>query len=366
MIIKSLDLINYRNYQKINVVFNSNINFIFGDNGQGKTNLIEAIYYLSTMKSHRINEDLALIKNNEDYARIIANVVCEGKNKKLNCNITSKGKHLFINNVAIKKVSNFIGELNAVLFCPNDVDLFINNPAKRRQLIDIELSKLSFSYTEALKKYKVLLKDRNKYLKNIKGTVDEDFLSCIDNQLIELQLVIIEQRYKFLNEVFLYCNDFYQQFTNDNESKLSYKYFSFVDFNEDRNIMRQNMQRKYKSSLKKDTQLKTTNVGIHRDDFMYFMNDNEIKYVASQGQKRSIVISLKIGIAKTIYKVTKQYPVILLDDIFSELDKNRRIKLLNLFDKNMQIFITSNDKIDIGIKNITYYEVKKNKILEVK
>lgn len=354
MIVEKLKLKNYRNYNELDISFDKGIHLIVGKNGQGKTNLLEALYFLSTMKSHRISDDKKLINYDSDYLKIEATIKNEYR-EKLRVIVNEKGKNLFVYDTLIKKVSEFIGKLNAVLFCPDDMKLFTDSPRSRRRFIDIELGKLSKTYTNTLLNYNRLLKERNVYLKQNK--IDENLLNTFDEQLVEYQLIIIRQRAKFLEDIFNRGNVFYKKISSEDNSILSYRYNSFVDFDDDK-IMKDKMLNKYRKAREKDIYLKQTTQGIHKDDFIFYLNDIPVNEVASQGQKRSIILSIKIGIIYTIYDVTKSYPIVLLDDVFSELDKNRRIKLLQLLDDNMQIFITTNDLIKINSsKVINYYEI---------
>ena len=359
MIISDLELINFRNYKHFKLKPDNGIYFIYGNNGQGKTNLLEALYYLSCTKSHRINDDKLLIKRDEEYFRIKAKITKRNNKDEISVINTKNGKNLFLYKTPIKKVSNFIGILNAVMFCPDDMNLFNDSPKVRRRFIDLELGKLSS--TNTLSEYHKILKERNAYLKN-SSKIDQFLIETFNDRLIKLQIIIIKQRTKLLKDVFDKSFKFYQKLSND-KTRLSYKYLSFVEYDEDEKKMFKNMKDKYHKSLERDIYLKMTTAGIHKDDFIFYLNDEEVKDYASQGQKRTIILSLKIGIIYTIYEISKEFPIVLLDDVFSELDKNRRIKLLELLDDNIQIFITTNDYIKINTeKKINYLKISNGKL----
>lgn len=362
MIIEKLKIRNFRNYDDSVIDFKKGIHFIIGKNGQGKTNLLESIYYLSCTKSHRTNVNLDLIKKDTSFFMLEANILKNDSKMNLKCIVNENGKNLYFYKTPVKKVSDFIGTLNAVMFCPNDMNLFQSSPGNRRRLIDLELGKISKSYTNTLNLYYKLLKDRNAYLK--KDNIDKNFIDILNDQMIHCQITIIKQRQKFIADIIKNSESFYKKLSNDDTS-ISCHYASFIKY-EDEDVMIEKMLEKYNKSYERDLLYKVTNIGIHKDDFIFMINENEVVSYASQGQMRSIILALKLGIVKTIYLLTKTYPILLLDDVFSELDSDRRKMLLNLLDDDMQIFISSTDKILIENKNINYWIVENGTITEFK
>lgn len=334
MKIKKIKLRNFRNYDLINLDFNSQLNIITGDNAQGKTNLIESILYLSTTKSHRINDENLLINKDKEYS----DICCELENKNLRILIQKNGKNLFINQKNINKVSDFIGELNAILFCPNDLNLFNQSPKYRRKFVDIEISKLSKHYTNLLKEYYKLLKIRNSYLKH--KNINFEYLDIVTEKMIVIQKVILNQRSKFIKDLVYYSNQFFFLFTNQ-ENLISCIYSSFMS---DENFDEEKIKLKYQESLEKDLLLKQTNIGIHKDDFIFKMSQYNIEEYCSQGQKRIVLLSIKLGLLMIIHKVIKEYPILLLDDVFSELDIVNQKKLMEIIPKDVQTFITTCSK----------------------
>lgn len=330
-----------------------------GKNGQGKTNLLESIYYLSCTKSHRTNDLSDLIREGSSFFALEADIIRENRKINVRCVAGKSGKNLFLYRNPVNKVSDFIGTLNAVMFTPKDMMLFDGNPKERRKFIDLELGKLSRSYTNTLNVYYKVLKERNAYLKQ--GTIDKTFIETLDDRLIQCQLTIMKQRKKFLDDVLKNSELFYRLLSDDNTT-ISYRYQSFIEFEE--MDMQTKMKEKYKSSLERDILYKQTHIGIHKDDFIFMMNEREVSSYASQGQKRSIILALKLGIVETIRLLSKEYPILLLDDVFSELDEFRRRKLLQLLNDEMQIFISSTDQIEIQEKrNIYYWEVKDGSVV---
>ncbi|MFV0381060.1 MAG: DNA replication/repair protein RecF [Breznakia sp.] len=355
MILKKLKLVNFRNYKNIILSFDYGIHFIVGNNGQGKTNLLESIYYLSCTKSHRLKQDKDLIYIGDEFFNVEGIIEKNKKEINIKCYVKEFGKNLFLYRNPVMKVSDFIGFFNAVMFCPDDMNMFNSSPKNRRKFIDLELGKLSKKYTKTLHSYYKLLKERNGYLKQAK--IEEIYLDTLEDQMIDLQIIIMKQRYKFLNDILLKSKYFYEQLTND-KSMIRYEYISdvlCVDKEIDIKIL---LKEKYKKNRKKDIVFKQTTIGIHKDDFIFYINDKEVYKYASQGQKRSLLLSLKLGIVYIIYDILKEYPVLILDDVFSELDDYRRKRLLSLLPENIQIFISSTDVIKIeSNKKIKYWVV---------
>ncbi|MDL2276028.1 DNA replication/repair protein RecF [Breznakia sp. OttesenSCG-928-G09] len=364
MKIKKLKILNFRNYQNEELHFDNGIHVIIGKNGQGKTNLLESIYYLSCTKSHRIKDDHSLINKNSSFFNLDACITKNQKDVEIRCNVSDSGKNLFLYRNPIQKVSDFIGFFNAVMFYPDDMNLFGSTPKRRRQFIDLELGKLSKTYTNTLNNYYKVLKERNSYLKN--GSVDPLFLDTLDDQLITYQMKIVKQRKKFIEDILRKSNDFYLSLSNDN-TVIDYRYVSDVMYDEDEMVMCKELKAKYLKVREKDLYFKSSSIGIHRDDYIFYMNGNEINTFASQGQKRILLLSLKLGIVYTIYELTKDYPVLILDDVFSELDEERRKRLLTLLPDEIQIFISTTDFIKIeDDKNINYWMVDDGNIEKIR
>lgn len=344
MKLEHVKLHNYRNYEHLDIHFSEGIHILAGKNAQGKTNLLEAILYISTTRSHRTNDDKDLIQEGKDAFFIKVMVVKEQKKEDLQITVNEKGKNLFIYKNPVSKVSDFIGEFNAVMFCPDDLMLFNASPRVRRRFVDMELSKVSKKYVSTLFVAQKLLKERNAYLKQMK--IDHDYLEILTKQLIDAQIVIIKQRYFFLQQLLSKCQPFYEALSKD-DTKITVQYESCVPFVEDEMIVRDVLYDKYKRTLDRDILMKQTSVGIHKEDFIFQMNGREIASYASQGQKRSVLLALKIGMVYMIQDIIKEYPVLLLDDVFSELDENRRHELLKYLPEEVQIFISTTDILDI-------------------
>lgn len=356
MKIQNIKLRNFRNYEHLIWKFHDGIHLIIGKNAQGKTNLLEAIYYLSTTRSHRNIRDLDAIYKGKDSFLIQADVIIKNKNEELQIIVNQKGKNLMIYKNPINKVSDFIGEINAVMFCPDDMNLFSASPKVRRRFIDLELSKLSKNYVYHLNAYYRIMKERNIYLKNGNNL---EYIQTLNEQLIHYEIPIMKNRFMFINELLKKSEQFYEHISKDGTS-LKFQYETCIEIEEE-SFMRKKLLEKYEQSIERDLFLKQTTVGIHKDNFLCEIDDIALSSYASQGQKRSVLLAMKIALIYMIYEQKKEYPILLLDDIFSELDIYRREKLLKYLPKGVQTFITMTDLSDIRFEKNSDIE-----ILEVK
>lgn len=354
MILNQLSLNHFRNYDNESFQFYPGINLVTGLNAQGKTNLLESIYYLSTTRSHRITDDLALIQKEQSFFRIEANINKKNRKIDISCICSKNGKNLFLYRNPVKKVSQFVGFFNAVLFSPDDMNLFTAPPRVRRRFMDLELGKCSKTYLKTCSDYERCLRNRNAHLKLDK--CDDTYLEVLNEQMADLQVIIMKQRLRFMQDLMSLSNDFYHELSDD-QSELSFKYNTFTDPEAD--DLKQIILDIYEENLEKDKFVHATEKGIHRDDFILLMNGEDASKVASQGQKRTILLAIKIGLVRMIEKIIQDEPVLLLDDVFSELDDKRKKALLRLLPKNIQIFITSADHIQIvSDRNIHVIEIE--------
>ncbi|MEG3039456.1 MAG: DNA replication/repair protein RecF [Erysipelotrichaceae bacterium] len=357
MRLESLHLNHYRNYDSLYLEFDKGMQIMTGLNAQGKTNLLEAIVCLSMARSHRSVDDQVLIQKEYDGCEINGVILRDNRHQELRLMISKQGKNLFVYNQPIRKVSDFIGICNAVMFCPDDMTLFQSSPRARRKFIDIELSKMSKTYTQALMNAHKLLKERNAYLKQPK--IDLNYLEILNQQMIDYEVIVIKQRYQFLKNLMMKGKDFYKTLSNDKTS-LTFEYESCVSQFEDIEKMKIELFEKYQKNLERDQLLKQTTIGFHKDDIIFKINGLDMNNSASQGQKRCALLSMKLGIVYMIHEVTKEYPILLLDDVFSELDQVRRRKLLEILPLDVQIFISTThvykEMIDLN-RTITCWQV---------
>jgi DNA replication and repair protein RecF len=342
MRITEIRLNNFRNYGSLKMRFDKRINVLIGDNAQGKTNLLEAISFLSTVRSFRIKDETDLIKKDCEIARIEGVIASVSGEKRLTVMIGQTGKSLLIHKNPVKRTSEFIGQCNAVLFTPADMDFFEAPPKVRRRMMDVELSKLSPVYMENLNQYAKVLKERNLYLKQDRP--DVEYLEVLSDRLVALQIPIIESRREFLDFISKRISALFCKFMDEN-FEVDIKYESESDSQTD---LAQQIGLKMSASLKRDLAFKITHVGIHRDDAKFTLNGFDVSSFASQGQKRMLILALKMAILEFIVSKINTYPILLLDDVFSELDTKKKDKFTQLLPKDVQILITTTDISDIN------------------
>ena len=341
MIVKNLKLKNYRNYSNLRIDFCDGLNVIVGANAQGKTNLIEAIYMCSIGKSLRAKFERQTIKWNEDHALISLDV--EKKYGKTTIDIIlskSTKKTVRINKIPIKKIGELMGELNAVFFSPDELKLIKESPEDRRRFMDISLSQTSKSYFYLLGKYEKILANRNKLLKleaNKETIIDT--LDIWNEQLANVGSKIILSRINFLNLLTPYAVLSHKYLTEEKE-ELKLEYSGIKGSTEEE--IKQKFLDALKKKLEKDLKLCYTTVGPHRDDIKVSINDIDVRTFGSQGQQRTVALSLKLAEIEIIEKQTGEKPILLLDDVLSELDSNRKKRLLK-FCKKTQTFLTCTD-----------------------
>lgn len=333
---------NFRNIESCSVSLNPEINVIIGNNGQGKTNFLESLYYLSTTRSFRINSDQELIMHDKPLAKIECRIEDEENIKNISCVIHDKGKSCFLGNKQIPRASEFIGFLNAVLFAPTDLEIFTASPRLRRKLIDVEIGKLDRSYSVELNRYNHLLKERNASLKQEK--LDETFLDVIELQMAEVQLNILKKRFQFVDFINQQLSQRYFDISNE-KTEILCEYKGIINQIEEDSLTV--IQEKLKANRQKDWFLKSTSYGIHRDDLIFLMNGLLLDSIASQGQRRMTVLALKMTFVDFVLEKTGKKPILLLDDVLSELDIEKRKNLFKAIPKGIQTVITTTDLNDI-------------------
>lgn len=342
MIVKNISCRNFRNIENCTVSLNPEINVIIGNNGQGKTNFLESLYYLSTTRSFRINNDQELIMHDKPLAKLECRIEDEENIRNISCVIHDKGKSCFLGNKQIPRASEFIGFLNAVLFAPSDLEIFTASPRLRRKLIDVEIGKLDRAYSMELNRYNQLLKERNSSLKQEK--LDDTFLDVIECQMAEAQLNILKKRFQFIEFINQRISKRYFDISNE-QTTIACEYKGIIDKIDEnsRNVI----QEKLKVNRQKDWYLKSTSFGIHRDDLVFMMNGLLLDSIASQGQRRMTVLALKMTFVDFVLEKTGKKPILLLDDVLSELDIEKRKNLFKAIPKGIQTVITTTDLNDI-------------------
>ena len=377
MRIKSLKLLYFRNYLSMNIDVHPSLNVLVGNNANGKTNIIESIFCLALGKSYRTKSDSECIMFGEAATAMSCVVNKNDKNLDIMLGINNKGKSAKIAGIKKTKLTDFVGELNVVLFSPEDLQLVKGSPALRREFINREFYQYSRIYHKYYLMYQHLLKQRNSYLKDMrKNPKDEMSLAYLDtltSQLAKVAIYITKERVSFIQEISKLT---YQNMLNisDGQETLKIRYRSSVldalnitDIN-DASFTEDNLTKVMMKKSFDDIMRGSTKVGPHQDELEFYINDLDAKLYASQGQQRSIVLSLKLAEINYLKSKTGTYPVLLLDDVLSELDKNRQLKLLDAINENVQTFITTPSISDIKedlLKKAKVFKIENGNISEI-
>lgn len=321
MRIESIELKNYRNYGELHMDFSQGTNILYGDNAQGKTNVLEAIYVCATTKSHRGSKDKEIIQFDRDESHIKLNVRKKDIPYRIDMHLKkNRTKGVAVNGVPIKKASELFGIVNVVFFSPEDLNLIKNGPAERRRFIDLELCQLNKLYVHSLVQYNRIVTQRNKLLKDLAFRPDyEETLDIWDMQLIQYGKEIIYYRKEFIERLGGIIEPIHRKLSGDKES-LRILYEPNVEADAFEDILRRSRQQ--------DLRQKTTLTGPHRDDLSFIVNGIDIRRFGSQGQQRTAALSLKLAEIELVENIVHDYPILLLDDVLSELDNSRQNQLL--------------------------------------
>lgn len=354
MKIQQLKLLNFRNYEKINLDFSDTYNIIYGNNGVGKTNLVESIYVLALTKSFRGTVDKVLIMHNKDVARIEGEIKDKSVDK-YKIIIKDDGKRVKINNNKIDKLSNYISKMSVILFNPDDLKIIKDTPTTRRKNINLDISQINNAYLKNLNMYNKLLKQRNSYLKtsNINANSSSEYLDILTAKLIDYGEKIYKSRRKFIDLINENIGKLYFEICGVDNLVVEYR----SDFN---NCDKDMVIKKYKDSLNKDIIFGKTSIGVHHDDIKFLFNGLNLKDYGSEGQQKNAIIAYKLAELEIFRQIRGNYPILILDDLFSELDRFKINNILNLISNDIQTFITTTeiDKINDNI-------LSKSKLFEV-
>lgn len=345
MIIQSLSLRDYRNYETLSLHFDKGINIFYGDNAQGKTNILEALYLCATTKSHRGSKDREIIKLQKEESHIRLFTEKDNISHKIDMHLKkNKSKGIAIDGIPIKKSSELLGFMNVVFFSPEDLSIIKNGPGERRRFIDLELCQLDKVYLYNLTKYNKIVTQRNNLLKQINFNRSLlDTIEVWDEQLIASGLEVIKARQQFIEQLNSIVYGIHKKLSGGKE-ELVIKY--------EPNVTVDVFQDKLKKVLDRDIQMKMTSIGPHRDDILFMIKDIDIRKFGSQGQQRTSALSLKLAEIELVRKIIKDEPILLLDDVLSELDRNRQTYLLDSID-NIQTFVTCTGLEEFVNKRIT-------------
>ena len=353
MKIKKLALQDFRNFEILNLEqLNSEINVFSGKNAMGKTNLIEAINYISCGRSFRSVPDQKLIRDGQKFAGIHAQYETVSHQGKIEIGIFGEAKRsVRVNGLPIKKISELIGIVNSIVFAPEDLRIIKESPSLRRKMMDMELCKISASYYHSLQSYNIALKSKNKLLKD--AHVDDTLIRVYNEQMAQYGAELIKKRAEFIEDLNKYSSDFYENLQEIDENiQLRYKISAALD------DIQFNLLEKMQNNIKKEREMGISLIGPHREDIEILVNGRDSKIYASQGQQRTAMLAIKLACLEIAEKKAGESPILLLDDVFSELDKHRREKLMEIVSKK-QVFITCTDLEGIShFKNASYYYVE--------
>ncbi len=322
MIIKSIELADYRNYDFLTMEFDKGTNILYGDNAQGKTNILEAIYVAATTKSHKGSKDKEIVNFNKEEAHIRTYLEKDGVETRVDMHLRkNKSKGIAVDGQKLKKAADLLGLCNVVFFSPEDLGIIKNGPAERRRFVDMELCQLDSFYLYNLNNYNKIINQRNKLLKDMYMNNDlRETLNIWDMQLLSFGSKIIERRKLFTEQLNEIIYDIHKKLSGGKEELV-------IKYEPDTEI--ENLERNLKQSQERDIKAKMTTVGPHRDDFCFMIGDVDIRKFGSQGQQRTAALSLKLSEIELVKRIAKDTPVLLLDDVLSELDSNRQNYLLD-------------------------------------
>lgn len=355
MYVKNLNLINFRNYEKLSLQLDKKVNFFIGDNAQGKTNILESIYYCSFGKSHRTSKDKELIRWGAKEAYVNIYVSKERLDKKIDIKIFKEGKKgISVNSVKLKTISDLIGICNIIMFSPEDLKIVKESPSYRRKFIDIEVSKLNKRYYHNLVQYNKVLNERNTVLR--KWNADKNIIEIYDRQLASYGAFIIKERLRYIEKLNEKGKEIHRNITLDTED-IDFKYITSI---KDYDNIEKELFNLLSENVQKDLEKGVTSLGPHRDDFLININNIDTRKFGSQGQQRTAVLSIKFASLEIVKEQIGEYPILLLDDMLSELDFKRQKYILNSIRK-VQTIITGT-----GVSDVREYLDSDVKVYKVK
>ena len=377
MKIKSLKLLYFRNYLSTNIEVHPSLNVLVGNNANGKTNIIESIFCLALGKSYRTKSDSECIMFGETATAMSCIVNKNDKDLDIMLGISNKGKSAKIAGIKKTKLTDFVGELNVVLFSPEDLQIVKGSPSLRREFMNREFYQFSRIYHKYYLMYQHLLKQRNSYLKDMRKNPKDElslaYLETLTSQLAKVALYITKERVSFVQDISKLTYKNMLNISNGQETlKIKYKSSVLDSLNiseiNDESFTEENLTKVMMKKSFDDIMRGSTKIGPQHDDLEFYINDLDAKMYASQGQQRSIVLSLKLAEINYLKEKTGTYPVLLLDDVLSELDKNRQLKLLDAINENVQTFITTPSISDIKedlLRKAKVFKIENGNISEI-
>ena len=355
MKIQELKMSNFRNYERLWLKFSPYVNILYGKNGTGKTNIVEAIYYMALTKSFRVNNDRLLINKDAIAASVEGIIESKNSESKYKITINESGKKTEIDGNKQDKISDYVSNINVILFQPDDTRIITDAPSYRRKLLNIEISQLYKEYLLFLTGYDKVLKHRNSYLKDlyINGNASKDYLDILTRKLIEFGLQINKYRTEFIRGINEYIGEIYKNIFTRGHLKVEY-----ISDYKDKTI--EELLNSYRHIYSKEMALGKTLIGIHHDDLEFILDNNRVKDYGSVGQVKNAIISFKLAEIIIVEKKKNEYPILILDDLFSELDNEKIYNILKMLNDYVQTFITTTE-----IENVDLTLFKNSKVFKI-
>lgn len=349
MHLNKLALKNFRNYQELQLDFPKNLTIFLGENAQGKTNLLESIYVLAMTRSHRTNNEQELINWQADFAQISGVLQKRTSQLPLELTISKKGRKTKVNHIEQKKLSSYVGQMNVILFAPEDLSLVKGAPAMRRKFLDMEIGQIDPIYLYNLVQYQGVLKQRNQFLKQ--ASPDPIYLDILSEQLADFGSQVLLARRKFVERLEFWANQLHQKISQEKEV-LTIQYDATVPLAAatDVRAIKESFLTTLKSKEKNERFRQTTLAGPHRDELRFAINGMDVQTYGSQGQQRTTALSVKLAEIDLMKEETGEFPILLLDDVMSELDDSRQLHLLETIEGKVQTFLTTTTLAHVGDK----------------
>ncbi|WEV60634.1 DNA replication/repair protein RecF [Streptococcaceae bacterium ESL0729] len=366
MKLENISLRNFRNYDSLDLDFHPNLNIFLGQNAQGKTNILESIYFLALTKSHRTSSDKDLIKWESSQMKVAGSLKKNHTKLPLEINSGKEGRKTKVNHLIQQKLADYIGQMKVIMFAPEDLSIIKGSPSLRRRFIDMEISQLRSIYLYDSIYYNKILKERNAYLKFDGKKIDETYLSVLDDQLIDYGSKIIEHRISFIRHLENLAQKLHFKLSHGLED-LTISYKSNVKLSNDQptlSTIREDFKNQIHKNREKELIRHQTLVGPHRDDLEFFINGINVADFGSQGQQRTTALSVRLAEIDLIFEESGDYPILLLDDVMSELDNMRQLDLLETILGKTQTFITTTtlDHLKNLPANMEVFQVEKGSI----
>ncbi|MET0958703.1 MAG: DNA replication/repair protein RecF [Psychrobacillus psychrotolerans] len=360
MYIERLELKDFRNYDSIEMNFSSKINVLIGENAQGKTNLMESLYVLSMAKSHRTSNDKELIRWDADYGKIKGDIQKKYGHLPLELILSKKGKKAKVNHLEQTRLSDYIGQLNVVMFAPEDLYLVKGSPQVRRRFLDMEIGQISPIYLHDLLQFQKIMKQRNHILKKHQGKpmLNDVMFDVYTEQYIESAVKVIQKRFHFMQLLQQWAEPIHFGISRGLEKlRITYNSSTGIQPEWSTNEMKNHLEEKIADSQSRELYRGVSLIGPHRDDLQFFVNDYDVQTYGSQGQQRTTALSLKLAEIELIKQEVGESPVLLLDDVLSELDDYRQSHLLNTIQGDVQTFVTTTSVEGIAHETIQQAEL---------